>query len=710
MYIDAFKDKMEDFLKGQGYKTKDLGERYELLIPNIMLREYKLTRNLIEKGIVDGGRDEGIDSIYIIVNGIIVTSQEEVDSLLSSDTKIRIKIFQTKTSPQFEEDVVNNLYDGITFLLNQNHIFENKKILKVAQLFRYTYKKWYKLPRRDEMIFEITYASFSSSNKHIINNKYFLEKEKKIVSLLDDNGIKFERINYMGCKEVDNKMGKMTTYTKELNYIKSMKLKKSNKKSEFGFICMLKAKDYYSFITNEEGEIEDHIFEENIRDFKGAEEPVNKSIIDTLKSGEVENFWCYNNGITIIAEGGINIEDNNSISLTNYQVINGCQTSYSIDYFVKSSQDNEELDFELIVKVIVINSDKEDEILKIIKSTNSQTSIENYAFESYRNVHKRIEEYLKTKPIKYYYERRPGYYRKRDLPIDNILEPVDLLQEMHSIIGGAPSRARSAKTDIFESFKDTYFKDEINPDIYYVCHEIKSKVDGLIMDDKRAYDPTDKLIRDKLSLHISRMVFSLLVGKEFKFISSITDKKLNKKFGTKIVDITDGKNISIENEFDVSVKLLRIIIESKKNQKTVDSFIKTSEFDKKIEMILIEYINKKMSIEELRDKFGIKESNDEIQKEYSDFNKELCNIDKKFSKIHLDGDMRYDIYSRIGDLIFLVNYYYTLQDKSNIVDNLKEIQLKFQNGSNTRDNRKNISKEVCDKINILKENIKEYMN
>lgn len=129
------------------------------------------------------------------------------------------------------------------------------------------------------------------------------------------------------------------------------------------------------------------LFEENIREYLGKNS-VNNGIINTLKnSKDRNNFFYYNNGITVICESA-NKDTSNTLKLLKPQVVNGCQTVNTI-FEVLSDFKPEDITKEfkysyVMVKVLVFN--KEMEIEKpnfyrdIVKYTNRQNAINENAF------------------------------------------------------------------------------------------------------------------------------------------------------------------------------------------------------------------------------------------------------------------------------------------------------------------------------------------
>ena len=145
------------------------------------------------------------------------------------------------------------------------------------------------------------------------------------------------------------------------------------------------------------------LFEENIREYLGTQ-GINNGIIKTLKSSkDRDNFFYYNNGITIICEACETLNANTipekskkyhhylyGFKLTNPQIVNGCQTINSIAE-VLSNYDDERMhrEFEkafVLVKIFVFDEKTKKEKAgldkNIVRYTNSQNGISDKAFAS----------------------------------------------------------------------------------------------------------------------------------------------------------------------------------------------------------------------------------------------------------------------------------------------------------------------------------------
>lgn len=149
------------------------------------------------------------------------------------------------------------------------------------------------------------------------------------------------------------------------------------------------------------------IFDANIREYLGTGRSVNKGIINTLKNkSDRNNFFFYNNGITIICTGtkSSTEPDGRVVKLDDPQIVNGCQTVSSIRQVLASmppsSLKEEFKNTYVMAKILVIPTNTKDkdtqERLKklkndIVKFNNSQNSIDEKSFEANTFVFQRIQ-------------------------------------------------------------------------------------------------------------------------------------------------------------------------------------------------------------------------------------------------------------------------------------------------------------------------------
>ncbi|MFM6255653.1 MAG: AIPR family protein, partial [Dolichospermum sp.] len=97
----------------------------------------------------------------------------------------------------------------------------------------------------------------------------------------------------------------------------------------------------------------------------------------------------------------------NKISLFDYQIVNGCQTSYVL------YENKNKIDETLYVPIKIICLNRDSEIKNnIIKANNRQTPVKIEELIAITDYQKKLEEYYKSFPDKHklYYERRDKQY------------------------------------------------------------------------------------------------------------------------------------------------------------------------------------------------------------------------------------------------------------------------------------------------------------
>ena len=110
-------------------------------------------------------------------------------------------------------------------------------------------------------------------------------------------------------------------------------------------------------------------------------------IKETIKSAS-DKFILLNNGVTIICKKLTNLR--NKFTLTDYQIVNGCQTSHVLYY------NKERVNDKLQIPIKLIETLDEDTVNSIIKATNRQTEVTNEQLIALNEFHRNLEDFYKT--------------------------------------------------------------------------------------------------------------------------------------------------------------------------------------------------------------------------------------------------------------------------------------------------------------------------
>jgi len=492
---------IEEFKKENKIKNKK--EAFDFFAIEQITKNLDICWENYNNSVIDGKSDGGIDSILLFANNDCFETLESLKSRRGT-YDISIYILQIKNKEKIEEDVITRLYPTLKNILDLDTDLTkfraySVELIEKANLIREAWKYSAKKSQNFQIsIFYISRAEFKNLSGS------FIEKQKQIETMIEDLGVK-NRFNKIGAKELLDLSRKKENYNAELKFDKM-----TNSQGGEGYIGFVKLDDYYRCITDN-GELRENIFEENVRDHLQNVE-INREIFETLKSKKRDNFWCLNNGITMISSSIKRTGD--SLNMQNVQIVNGLQTSYQIYNAKKKEKVEFEQDNFLVVKVV----GTEDEELKgdIIRCTNKQTAITSSGFRALDRIQIDIEDYFKKHGI--YYDRRKNYYKNRGIQTSKIVSIQLLAQCVFSTIYKQPSIARSKPASLNkdeDNYKKIFLNIGDNLWLYLFCIRLFKKIDIFLKDLKKEFQNDDseieRVIASNYKFHVCRMVMSSLI-------------------------------------------------------------------------------------------------------------------------------------------------------------------------------------------------------
>jgi hypothetical protein len=472
------------------------GEAFEYFCGETVLKRFGLTFDEIDKGVVDGQNDGGIDSVYFFVNRSLIAIDTEMN-IFKSPVEIDLYIIQSKMDSGFTETAISKLITSVPELIKLG-----SDATELAKLYNSDICEVFEKYR--ESIIELA-TQFPTVKVHIIYSTLALSGNSKadaIISILtkvvEGCHSKSEcTVELWDAARLYQEAQKQSVMVKKLPFVKQP-ISHGN-----GYIILTKLEDYFAFI-DDGGQIIDALFEFNVRDYQSGAS-VNKDIAITLAlDSDAADFWWLNNGVTILAEEAA--AQDNKLTVRNPIVVNGLQTSHEIHrYFAKGGKDN--ADRSVQVRVLQIND--EDRRDRVIKATNSQTSIKSSSLHATEPFQRKIEDYLLQLGI--FYDRRKDYWRNKCKPVDKIIGIDKLAQSVIAILLMQPHNARGRPTTIMkeENVYREIFSDRIDLKIYDVCTNIYFAVDKYFREE-RASIPA--IYRNNLRYHVMMQVAWRLNG------------------------------------------------------------------------------------------------------------------------------------------------------------------------------------------------------
>jgi hypothetical protein len=463
---------------GNGIPESDF---FEIFSAEQILKDYDLTYEEIEDGIVDNGGDGGIDSIYFFVNDSLFNDDSDLANL-KRNVRLELIIIQSKNVTRFSESAIEKLISSMRDLLDLNKSIHSlkqvyiKKLLDKIEDFRKTYiALTSKFP---ELSISIYYASKATEVHPNVSRKVDILKET-VASFFNPCNTTFE---FVGASKL------LSLARKSPSRAHQLKLSENPiSTGQVGFVCLVNLKDYYSFITDEYGKLKKAIFEGNVRDYQGKTD-VNEYISFTLNNPNQEDFWWLNNGISIIS--GKATLSGKTLTIEDPEVVNGLQTSTEIykhfsnvDFSIVEEKRN------ILVRVIVpeVESSRD----RVIKATNSQTAIPPASLRATDKIHRDIEEYLHEHGL--FYDRRKNFYKNQGKPIKDIISIAYLAQAVLSCALFDPSDARARPSSLLKEDEayNKIFNVNYPIEIYLKCISIARKTESFLKSDSCTLSKSD---------------------------------------------------------------------------------------------------------------------------------------------------------------------------------------------------------------------------
>ncbi|QIE96976.1 AIPR family protein [Pantoea stewartii] len=476
---------LEQILKDKknelGTNIKDT-EFFEVYSATEILKDYDVTYDDIDYGIVGNGGDGGIDSIFTFVNGELQKEDTQLNTQMRRN-HIELIIIQSKTSLNFKEDAIIKFRETVQDLFDLGNDLEkfkkryNSLLLEKVNIFRDAYSKLAKtFPKIVIKFFYATQGIESEIHHNVVDKSNKLRDD--IHKLFSGSVFDFHFIGATTLLEMSRNIP-ASSRTLEIS-------EQPISTSAGSYICLATLTQYYKFVSDN-GALARSIFESNVRDYQGSV-TVNTGIRLTLQNINSDDFWYLNNGVTIITPKAVNA--GKQLTIEDPQIVNGLQTSHEIYRHFSSTDNSKDETRSILIRVIC--EENEEARDRIIRATNSQTAILPASLRSSDEIHRNIEDYLKAND--FYYDRKKNFYKNLGKPASKIISIAYLAQAMMTIILFRPDSARARPSTLINSdieYKKIFSLD-INIDTYLKVILIIKATEAFLKTESEHYSPDPK--------------------------------------------------------------------------------------------------------------------------------------------------------------------------------------------------------------------------
>ncbi|WP_141504601.1 AIPR family protein [Paenibacillus luteus] len=412
---------------------------------------------------VGAGHDCGIDCFAIIVNGCLITEPEEIEDLAETNGYLDVSFVfvQSERSSNFDSQKIGQFGFGLLDIFSDapalpqnvsikakmkilNEIFANSRLFRKGnpQCFLYyaTTGRW------------VDDANLSVRRDSVTEDLRQLGLFRRVA---------FECIDAERLQTLYRNL--RNSITQEITFINRTVFPEIQgvEQSYLGFVPVL---EFLKLIENDTGDMNTSIFYDNVRDWQEWN-PVNTEIKQTLEEDTKKFlFPLLNNGITIVAKRLH--PTGNRFVVEDYQIVNGCQTSYVLH------ETKESLSEGVLVPIRLIATTDPEVKNQIIKATNRQTEVTEDQLFALSDFPKKLEVYFPTFDghKKLFYERRSRQYNAvPDIEKVRVINMTTLVKSFASLFLDLPHRTSRNYKLLLRNIGIEIFNPEHKLEMYYVA-------------------------------------------------------------------------------------------------------------------------------------------------------------------------------------------------------------------------------------------------
>lgn len=466
---------LDDFKKDYIFENLELSKEFEYFVNYLIISKYHpdafSDKGDMDRVIVDEKSQFGLDAIAFIVNGNLVLGKDDIlQYAKSKKLDVDILFIQTKTEEKCDTgDLLKTIQATKNFFENFDAITEkNSNVLNAKEIYDELFKyENFRYCTSQSPKCHIYFVTAANEWEESLVDNICQSSGKEITSIISD--IKSVDIQVLGRDYIIDAYNEIkNSISVQINLKNCVTLDRIEKVKET-YIGYLTGDDYLKIICDSNGDIRRRIFYENVRDYQGTENSVNKEIRATITGKQTRGqFILLNNGVTIITKSVTSLGAN-IYELSDFQIVNGCQTSNEIYNCKEYASD-------IFVPIKIIYTTDTEIISSIVKATNRQSPVPEEAFVALSKYHKELQllfsEYSKDMPLEMFYERRSGEEDdiKEKKGAYQIVTLHGLIRSFESVYFQNPNIVYGTNpANILKSQKERLFCKSHKPDSYYVA-------------------------------------------------------------------------------------------------------------------------------------------------------------------------------------------------------------------------------------------------
>jgi hypothetical protein len=414
--------------------------------------------------VTTGEDDDGTDGIAVIINEEHVVSPEDAEAIFINERRnndVEVVFIQAKTSEGFDLGDFLKFKESVLRFFTQDPYCASSELQRDARAtFDVTIRNVPKIRHGKPSIAAayVTTGTYSAPEA-LESARADMTRQLQGLGLFKNIDVRF-----MGRDELVNAWVASYSGIEASLVMNSSASLPDIAGIDEAYLVVVKAKDYVkNLLVSDDGTIRGQIFEENVRHFLGAENPVNAQIAETLRDANARTrFPVLNNGVTLVSPD-IRVQGT-TLHISNFQIVNGCQTSHVL------FENRDALTDDLMMTLKVVETTDEDVFSELVRATNSQSKIEESQFLSLNPVSKRVEAYFNTfegQEGRLYFERRDRQYVGKGISAIRVVSLHNAAKCVCAMFLHRPDLAFKYPKQMYELFGARIFHEGNREIIYY---------------------------------------------------------------------------------------------------------------------------------------------------------------------------------------------------------------------------------------------------
>ncbi|EGI76482.1 AIPR family protein [Hylemonella gracilis] len=414
--------------------------------------------------VVTGDGDEGIDGVAIVIDEVITASTEDAGSVFVAPRRnhdVDMVFIQAKRSEAFDLGDFLKFKEGILRFATANPYTATDEVLVEARgMFDVVLNQVPKLRNgRPSLIARFVATGIYQRPDALEVALSDFHRQATALGIFHEIDIKFvdrDELTRLWVGTYSGVNASLPAFsTAALPNIAGI---------DEAYLAVVKASDFVNnLLTTEDGNLRTQVFEENVRSFLGLDNAVNQSIAATLASDAASRFPVLNNGITIVSPD-VQLQGN-TLHLTNFQIVNGCQTSNVLF-------ENRGALGDVMVNIKIVETQLEDVFSELVRATNSQTKVEDTQFLSLRPIVRKVEQFFNTyegAEGRLYLERRDRQYVGQDIPNTRIFSLHNAAKCVAAMLCNRPDLASRYPKAMYDELTEAIFSDDTKEIVFYAA-------------------------------------------------------------------------------------------------------------------------------------------------------------------------------------------------------------------------------------------------